>query len=262
MTGAADSDVRDKVLLLGPSSLFWQETPADPTLQVRLTDSLRRATGDGLDIIVERTFFGPRMAQRVEELLTRHDPAAVLLYLGSGPFEAESVIEVIKHRWHGVYPWVLRASHLLKRAAGGGFDGSDGARGWLFRVPRGLGALLFGVDTTVSLEEAIASSIETIDVLSRFESTATVVYFSAVCWPPSFTRALALVAEFDARVREHCRRRRIGYWYRQEEMAKRAFEPHRGRDGMHADPATYACDAEILTSLLMGALNPVTAGHA
>ncbi len=243
-----------RALFLGPSALWWQETPTTTSLLQGIEDNLRGELGDSVTCIAERVFFGPRMAQRTEEMLVRHDPQAVLLFLGSGPFEFASVVEAIGHRWPRLYGPALKVAEVTKELGGGGLEGVEGARGLLFRIPRHLGSMLVGMDTTVSIDEAIRTSIESIDALARHETIPTLVYYSAVCWPPSFFRALALVSEFDREVRQHCRQRRVGYWFRQEEMAKRGFEPHVGRDGIHADAATYAFDAKLISDLMVSAL--------
>ncbi len=247
------AEARRKVLLLGPSS-FSQDAGQGLVLRDRLLEDLERASGGSLVCSAEGLYFGHRMEARTEEYLERYDPDAVLFYLGSGPFELESIVEVIRTHWPRAYKPALKVARRVKLFAGGGLDGEPGPRGWLYRAPRALVARVTGLNAMVSLEEAIASSIEAVNILARREDLVTLVYFSAVSWPPTFTRAHAMVAEFDKRVREHCRQRRIGYWYRQEEMAKRGFVPDVGKDGMHASPATYAFESEMITELMLRAL--------
>jgi hypothetical protein len=239
-----------KLLIVGPSSLVQEAAPGVLFKDLLIRD-LETAAPGRITCTEERLFFGTGMAPRLQDLLDRHDPGAVLLYLGSGPFELESVVEMIKAKWPSVYRPGLKLAIRLKGIAGGGLEGSPGPRGWLYRLPRRLSARLVGVDSMVSLDGAITSSIEAINVLCRREDVVPLVYFSAVSWPPTFTRALKLVGEFDQTVRAHCRRRGVPYWFRQEEMAKRGFVPQRGSDGIHGDHATYSFEAGMITELIL-----------
>jgi hypothetical protein len=251
------SSAQHRLLLVGPSS-FFQEAAPGFLLKDLLVKKLESGLAEPGACAAERLFFGRGMASRLQDLIERHDPEAVLLYLGSGPFELESVVQVIRMRWPRAYQPALKLSTRLKGVAGGGLEGSPGPRGWLYRLPRRLLARLTGVEAAVTLEEAITSSIDAINVLCRREDILPLVYFSAVSWPPSFRRALDMVAEFDRRIREHCQRRGVAYWFRQEEMARRGFEPQRGPDGIHADHATYTFEAGIVTELALRELDVET----
>jgi hypothetical protein len=238
-----------KVLLLGPSS-FSQPTSDGELLKDRLVRSLNEGSSGAVEAVAERVYFGHGMAARTRDFVDQHNPDAVVLYLGSGPFELESIVQVIGVKWPGAYQRALRLSTRVRSLAGGGMEGAPGPRGWLYRFPRRLLAGAIGVGTRLSLDEAVNSSNETIQFLCQREDIIPLVYFSAISWPPTFTRALALVAEFDRRVRDYCRQRGVQYWYRQEEMARRGFVPRRGRDGYHADFETYEFEAGLITDLV------------
>jgi hypothetical protein len=243
---------------MGPSAIFWQDSPSELPLHERIAGQLRDPSGTRQwECMAESVFSGPTMASRVEALVQKRDPDAVVLVLGSGPFEATYVLEAIKRRWPRLYDVAQPAAARIKGLAGGGIEGGDGLRGVAFRGARDLAAMALGREPAQTPEDAIESAKQAIDVLAGLESLYALVYFVAVCWPPRYAREISVVGEFDRAVRAHATARRVDYRFRQHEMAMQGFEPRLGADGIHAHPSVHDFDAALVANRLADGLSGV-----
>ena len=107
------------------------------------------------------------MAKRAAEHLDRLKPDALHLSMGSNTFVEKSVSFAIRRRLPRLYPAAAPLIASAKALAGGRAEGNPGMLGLLFRAPRRLGRLVFGMASLIDPGDARKATIETFEMLSR-----------------------------------------------------------------------------------------------
>ncbi len=245
------------MLLLGPSGILLVEGHAGETMGDHLRDALQRGHPD-----VEWTcdngllFVGEGMVRRAQALVEKHRPDAVALLLGLPAFADDFVVNRIRRILPPAYPFALRLSVLLKRAAGGRSEGAPGLRGLIFRLPHRLARALFGADPNMDVATAVRCATEAIDALVRIENVtlACRLSFPVPFYQDRLGEHLRRVAEFNAAIAAHCRDRRIPFYDLAPALAESGAAVGFVGDGVHPDRRTQQFDMGTMASYLSQAL--------
>lgn len=245
------------VLLLGPSGILETDSGNTGTMADMLRDALARSHPD-LDwqCRPELFFISEGMADRALASVERSRPDAVGLLLGAPAFSFDFVGYRMRRRYPWLYAAALAFSSKLKTVAGGGTDGSDGARGLLYRLPYRLARAVIGAEPAIAVPDAIRCTNETIDSLARSEDVA---FVCRVALPSPYYRdweaeSRSRVKEFNAAVTQHCETRRTPSYDLVLEMAGEGRSPGFRDPGPHLDRPTREFDMKVMAGLLASSL--------
>jgi hypothetical protein len=201
-----------KVLLLGPSTVTFSDTPSGPTLPSLLEAALRESEPDvAWRCAAEILYITPSMAKRARSLVEAQEPDLVVLRASGTAFLSDLAIYALRNRWPRSYRVAVRASAWLARIAGADRDGGSGPRSWVFRLPRAVAEAVAGRAPSVQPDEAAAIVQETLDALTAEESRQVLVYMASLNTnrglpPVEHDRRVAI---YRAAVTRHCLDRRI-----------------------------------------------------
>jgi len=152
-------------------------------------------------------------------------------------FLHDYVVYRIRQRWPGVYRKAVRLSEMLVSLAGGGPSGAPSMRGWIFRLPRWIGARLIGVAPEVEVEDAVAYTTQTLDALLRAENVHVVLVSSSNSMTPNFPapEAKRRRSVYMGEMRRYCRQHTVLLLNPAAVAAGLGTQIRLGRDGWHED---------------------------
>lgn len=245
------------VLVLGSSRVTYADSGA-PDLAALVADAMQRGTGVGWRCASELLFPTASMAERAGRLVARHDPDAVVLDLPGFAYMYQSVVTRIRKRWPRLYPGANALMSRLQALSGGGNDGGDSLRGWIFRAPRRLALTVLGAESEISPEEAIAYFTATLETLLRREDLTIICRLPTNTW--QMPRAIREEAErrlvvVRRAVTDYCDQHHIPYYDLFQGLADRGLSWGFAEDRIHKDRRTTQVDIEMMTECLAAALD-------
>ncbi len=172
--------------------------------------------------------------------------------MGSNTFAEKSVTFAIRRRLPRLYPVAGPLIASAKALAGGRAEGNPGMLGLLFRAPRRLGRMVFGMASLIDPGDALKATVETFEMLSR-RGIPVVVRLAEGNTQQADQRESAriLTREYNEAVAGLCERFGFPAFRLSAELG-----PKYGRtpDGLHADRATRAYGASRAADCIASAL--------
>lgn len=243
------TDRKVKVLAMGASTFFFSETTPEET-----TLNLTKACVEALRPDIEWEFagaslyLGPGMPSRVAKVVGQEKPDLVMLRPPSVQLVQDFVVHRIRERWPGLYNRSVWFSEILNRLAGGGPAGTEGPRGWIFRVPRWFMVKLIGVAPALRVEEAIEVVRETLEGLARLEDVQVVYVLPGTTMEPNIPAAEARRRRdrFATGVGAICKEKGMLLVNPEEEYRLRGIVRGKAIDGWHPGVDDRRIDGDIL----------------
>jgi hypothetical protein len=196
------------VLILGHSSMTFAEFPDGQSLLDRTAAELARLRPDvAWRCESELLYISSGMAGYVLRRIDGKIPDIAVMRVAEMHFLHDYVVYRIRRRWPAMYRTAIRVSETLVNLAGGGPSGTPSMRGWIFRVPRWIGAKLIGVAPEVEVDDAVAYTTQTLGVLLRKESTHVVLVSSSNSMTPNIpaSEAERRRSYYMGEIRRYCR---------------------------------------------------------
>jgi hypothetical protein len=240
-----------KLLILGSSDVIHRDSDDQPTVPELLKAELQRRFPQ-VAWLVDSSLLYP--TARMREMAARHvdssQPDLVFLSMGTNTFVERSVEFSLKRRLPLVYPLASRLIRTGKAAGGGRAEGSPGALGLLFRVPRTFARRLFGMAPLIDPEVAFRATEEMFELLGA-SGIPVVVRLAEGNVQQAEQRAAAaeLTSHYNEAVREWCRRFGFPTFRLSDEMGE---EYRRTPDGLHGDDAARTYEG-VRAAELIGA---------
>lgn len=235
------------VLLLGASNLTYSEDGRSLTLVALIEDEIgKRLPASNWRCEARPLFYGPRMVDAAEAQTKRIKPAAVVVSLLAWSFATGTPMGRIRARWPALYPSARAIADRLKKAAGG--TDVKTPRGWIFKAPRWLVLQLVGSEPEVDVNDAVRSSIETLDALVRLEGPLVICAISLFVTKTKRGEAEAVrrrLELFKTSLEDHCRLRHIALYDRTDQSHNRS-----PADADYAGLETRRYEASLIAGLL------------
>ena len=253
------TDESRKVLLAGSSGMTFSTTGAEDSLVALLAAALNRQA-PSYTWLVEGRQIRPRddISSRLASAVAEVRPDVVVFGPACSYFTYDYVIVRLRRFSPALYRRAISWSARLRRLAGGGIEGAESPRGWLFRVPRALAAKLLGVAPYMPVDEAVASAGEAVHYLARQETIVTVgkVPSMAGRFDPKrmalYTRRLQ---EFQRAFESICEKHRVPWYGRERAAEELGVRLERGEDGHHLTLESRRWEADYTASVILKALH-------
>lgn len=224
---------RCKVLILGSSQYSYTEADpahAFPRLALPYLQQLApEVEWETLSEIVYTTF---TMPDRVQRLVEKHQPDAVVMHVSSIHFARNDVINALARKVPFLFKPARAFAQWLRDVSGGGPRGARSPRGWLYRAPRWLVERLVGSEPTLSLEDALDVVCDTTDRLMKVEDLHILVGL-----PFGRSRRNPVARErrraFAAAMGKELVKRRLPYYRPTKARNDHGIERKVGPDGWH-----------------------------
>jgi hypothetical protein len=188
------------------------------------------------------------MAARAKAAVDRARPDAVVLLLGANTFIEETVLFAIRRKYRRFYPPAARVIGLGKQAAGGGAEGSDSARGLLFRLPRLLARSMIGTSSLIDIDVAMGATEQMLEYLSSEGIPVVCRQAGGGVQQTDQKEAAEVKARaYNGFVKETCERLGFPCWRLVDELEERyGWEP----DGLHADLPSRKYSAGLIADFV------------
>ena len=243
-----------RVLFVGSSQLRFQESDAAGSLSElthrRLAEVHPSASWESFTAVIYPL---ADMETRVRSLVDLRKPDAVLLYLGSSTFAEAKVEYALRQKYRRLARLAVPFVGAVRSAAGGGTEGSSGARGLIFRFPRKVGRQVFGAAPLVTPEAALQAVDSTIRMLEKRCGGRLLVVLSSGTPQvrESAERTARLIEGFNDAVSAICEALGVRYVHPARCLAGRGADYVLHRDGVHADLQTRRHLSEALAGELL-----------
>lgn len=248
-----------KVLLLGSSAYTYHEGDPEEAGFPFLKREIARLRPDILwEVVLEPVNQGRSLPERALALARKHRPDVIVLNLASAAVAEEFVVNRIRRRWPRVYSASLKASQLLKGAAGNQAEGRVSPRSLLYQFPEWIAFHLIGGDPAIPPEYAVANVSQALSNLSTLEEVTIIVRLGAGLTRGSKARRARYSRRRDmhkAAVLADCAKRHITAFDLFEVMASKGFTPGRAKDGIHLDTASHHFEMRHTVDLILRELN-------
>ena len=249
---------RVALLVFGASNVLFSDAGPDASLFAFIKQELRATASDvEWELLAAEIPPSRNMAARTVELVNRHGVTAAYYMPSSTYFAYDFVVARVRHRYPWAQGFVAKFGGGLKEAAGGEFEGADGLRGQLFRIPRRFAEAFIGAEPYIRTEHAIDNTVTTMQRLAEIEG------FSLVAREP-FTRirtdAAKLekyrdrIARYAAALRTACGEAGFTWYSLPGYMAQHGVEPLYISDQVHMTLETRRWEARAAAEHLVASL--------
>lgn len=229
-------DESRRVLLLGSSEVTFTEAGPEESIAGRLEAALReRAPEVDWEIVPYVTYAMANMPERTLQLVERHSPDLVVLWLAGNVFAERTLTFALYHRSRRAYDLVTRLTGPALKAAGGGSEGTSSLRGALFRLPRAAATRVLGSAPFIPPDVAREATSATLEALhGRGQRTVC-----RLAYPNSRQAAQAasvrrLVEEYNVAVEAVCERLGIPSFRPEETVETTGRNYAMLPDGLHS----------------------------
>lgn len=254
-----------RVLLLGSSEVTFTQAGPEESIAGLLEAALReRGPEMDWDIVPYVTYAMANMPQRTLQLVERHSPDLVVLWLAGNVFAEKTLTFALYHRSRRAYDLMTRLTGPALKAAGGGSEGSSSLRGALFRLLRSIATLVLGSAPFIPPEVARDSTVATLEALhSRGQPTVC-----RLAYPNSRQAAQAagvrrLVEEYNVAIEAACERLGIPSFRPEETVEATGRNYVMLPDGLHSTPETRRITAAAAADIAVRVLGlPSPSGAA
>jgi hypothetical protein len=243
------------IALMGSSAMVFSEVgrlDAVPQLVERTLAEMRPATSwrCSADLLHP----APTMAGRAVAIVERVRPRAVVIWLSGVPFAEDFVVYAIRNRWPRLYQPMQVAATKVRQLAGGGTEGAETPRGWLFRVPRNVARTFTGAAPQVTVDAAEAFVTDTLAALAGIEELAIVCRLAVPVFYHADDRreTRRRVAHFNEAITRVCVERYVPFYDPVQLVAEKGHAYGMAQDQIHSDLPTRKLEAERIASLLLG----------
>jgi hypothetical protein len=247
-----------KVLLLGSSGLTHTDSGPSGAPSALLAAELKHRA-PGVEWVCDAATVAPtrNMADRVAAVVERERPDVVLLAPAGTYFTYDYVVVRLRRIAPRLYDRALWLSRRMKRWAGGGFEGSKSPRGWIFRLPRWLGARLLGMEPHMKVEHAIENTSEALGYLVKQEDVVTLFKLPTISTELSGKRAAEAglrLNQFHSAMESRCRAHHVPCYELREAYGTEGANLAKGRDGAHWPLEIRKWEAGYLAGLILESL--------
>ncbi len=243
------------ILIFGASNVLYSDAGPEASLFALVKQELEAKRPDiEWDLVSGEIPPARNMPARTLDLVREHGATAAYYMPSSTYFAYDFVIARVRRR----YPWaqglVARFGEGLKEAAGGEYEGADGVRGQIFRVPRRLAEAVIGAEPYISTDHAIDNTVATIQRLAKVEGFFLVARepFTRIRTNPAkLERYLARIAVYASALRQACERHGFDCYSLPEYMAGYGREPLYVGDQIHMTFETRRFEAKAAAERLV-----------
>ncbi len=254
-----------RVVVAGHSNIRFTEPGTDSDAVTLLQKSLSAmAPATDWECVPCYIRMGSGVAQRLTEIVDELRPDVVVLCLTGTGFAYDFVTTHLHRRWRRLYKPALRTAKWLKRTANLS-ETEFLPRKLLFQLPDEVAYRLLGGEPVLKVESAVAQATAAIDALVRYEDVVSLCRLPGVTMRVSGKRRRLYeqrITTHNAAVSELCRKRHVGVFEMDGELAKAARTPAYARDQMHFDSATRQFEAEVTAGHILRLLNELKAPAA
>lgn len=240
-----------RVLLLGSSEVQYTDAGPDDHVTGLMAAALRELSPDTTwELHPYVSYAMANMPERTLQLVDRHSPDVVVVWLSGNVFAESTLTFALYHRSRRAYGIMSRIAGPALAVAGGGSEGSHSPRGSLFRVPRAVATRLIGSAPLIPPAVALEATLRTLEALhERGEKV-----ICRLAYPNSRQVAQAasvrrLVEEYNLAVEAACERLDVPH-FRPEETLEATGRPYvMLPDGLHATLETRRVTAAAAADL-------------
>lgn len=249
---------RVAVLVFGASNVLFSDAGPDASLFAFIKQELEsKAPRVDWELLAAEIPPARNMAARTMELVTRHG-AMVAYYMPSSTYFAyDFVVARVRRRYPWAQGFVAKFGGGLKEAAGGQFEGAEGLRGQLFRIPRRFAEAVIGAEPYIRTEHAIDNTVTTIQRLAEIEGFSLVARepFTRIRTDPAkLEKYLQRIGQYAAALREACESHGFRCYSLPAYMAQYGLEPLYVADQVHMTLETRRYEAKAAAEHLLAGL--------
>jgi hypothetical protein len=256
-TSEADSVLR-RILLLGSSEITFDDYGSSPSFTQLLNVQLAESNESRWEVTPHIIYQRSNMPDRCLHLAERESPDLVVLWLGGNVFSEETVSFAVYNRSPRLHRYFDRLARALRGSGAARIEDTGGPRRVALLALRRASRAIIGQKPFIDPEEALAATIQSLDILRpRWRLLCRLPFRDSCRQPDQEESSRQRVESYNAAVIQACRERQITCISPSDEIEAAGARYAMAADKLHADLPSRRRNAVIAARYIKAAVSGI-----